>query len=390
MGGVTGDRIVEILSSAKTTVLNGLTLRHGQAIQAGFGGGLLVHGHGLGSRLQMEDVVIEANTAQFGGGLAADYIVNAGSLLLDNVVIRNNEAYLEGGGLAGFVSGSPNFVTIRNSQIYSNAALYNGGGIRISGDFGQHIKSAGDWLVQSSQVYSNTSEDGAGAGIATPGISTIPATTSAFQLTVLDSQLHDNHADNGGAIGNGDTLVVSRSTLDGNTASDVGGGIYSGRSGVTANQLTLVQSTLARNTAVFGGGLGLNTFETPTVTTLINSTLSDNSASEYGGAVYARGDGTRLQTFNTTIAGNQVVVPFHAGHTGIGAGLYITLSAVISAQNTLLAYNATRIGLDLPTPDDCFGPSSRTGSISSRRWPAAQWPELPRATSPDRIRYWGR
>jgi hypothetical protein len=360
-GGVTGDRVFEIVSSTKTTVLNGLTLRNGQQTQAGFGGGLLVHGHGLGSLLQMHDVVIENNTALYGGGLAADYTLNAGSMLLDNVVVRNNVADEEGGGIAGFVSADLNFVTIRNSQIYSNAASHNGGGIRISGDLGEGIKSAGDWLVANSQVYSNTSEVGGGAGIATPGISVIPATTSAFQLTVRDSRLYDNHARLGGAIINGDTLVVSRSTLDGNTASDEGGGIYNVRSGTKANQLTIVQSTLARNTALSGGSLSLNTFETPTVTTLINSTLSDNAAAEYGGAVYARGDGTRLQAFNTTITGNHVVVPFHAGHGGIGAGVYITLSAVISAQNTLLAYNATRVGLNLPLSDDCIGPLHSLG-----------------------------
>ena len=38
----------------------------------------------------------------------------------------------------------------------------------------------------------------------------------------------------------------------------------------------------------------------------------------------------------------------------MGGGLYITATAIVTAQNTLLADNSRRFHIDLPVPDDCY------------------------------------
>jgi CSLREA domain-containing protein len=352
-GAVTGDRVFEVMSKAQATHLYGITIRNGQA--ASGGAGLLVHGHGLGSLLQLRDTILENNSSGFvGGGLAADYSSAAGSLDLENVVLRNNVADTNGGGLAVTLplSGPYVGITIRNGQVYSNASTFDGGGIYVAGSgFPPISYSPGDLLIVNSQFFSNT------AGLFGGGIDNF---AGAFQLTVLDSHVHGNAADSfGGGILSGGSLDIARSTLQGNRALD-GGAVFSTRANPTSNSATIVQSTLSDNFALNGGGLYLSSNETPTLTTLINSTFSGNTASQFGAGIYTEGD-AQTQLFNSTVAGNQVVVPLFAGHGGMGGGLYVTQTAIITASNTLLADNDTRIGFNFPASDDCFGPLHSRG-----------------------------
>src|SRR5258707_6761494 len=68
-GAVTGDRVFQILSSAKATSLSGLTIRAGQKVSSTIteGGGLFWEGAPNGS-LRLSDMVFAANTALYGGG----------------------------------------------------------------------------------------------------------------------------------------------------------------------------------------------------------------------------------------------------------------------------------------------------------------------------------
>ena len=114
---------------------------------------------------------------------------------------------------------------------------------------------------------------------------------SAGNFTVNQATLQNGSADNGGAITNSGTLVVSTSTISGNTATDDGGGIRH-----NGGTLTITNSTLSNNTATYGGGIG--NYSTATV---INSTFSGNSASNNGGGI----DNKRtLTVVNSTFSGN--------------------------------------------------------------------------------------
>jgi len=117
----------------------------------------------------------------------------------------------------------------------------------------------------------------------------IAATVAISGLTIQNGLDYD-----GGAISNRGTLVLTNTTVSGNSAGDGGGGIFN------SGTLTVTNSTLSSNSATgnFGGGI-FNYFGTATV---INSTLSGNSSIVGGGGIDNHG-GTVTLTF-TTLSGN--------------------------------------------------------------------------------------
>ncbi len=122
------------------------------------------------------------------------------------------------------------------------------------------------------------------------------------------------------------------------------------------------RSTLSHNTAQYGVGIFYNDFVGQgSAMTLRNSTLSGNSASHFGGGLYAINQ-ARVTLDNATIAGNQVRRFFNQHYTIHGGGLVITSTAVITAQNSLIGNNILTDGITIPTPDDCYGPLRSLGN----------------------------
>ncbi len=338
-GAATGDRVFQILSSAKETSLSGLTIRNGKKVANTFdeGGGL--DWEGGGGHLHLSNVVFEGNAARYAGGLSLRYSSAGGSIQLDHVTLHANTATAAGGGLVADFSAALSDFVMSDSLVYSNTA-YEGGGLYFQGGLGPF----GQALLNSSEIYSNTAS--LSAAIENH------SGDASVSMVVLDSNLHNNHADYyGGAIGNYGTLVISSTTLDANSASMRGGGLYDYEGG----QVAIEQSTLSGNSAQSGGGIYSELFiHNSAALTLTNSTLSGNTAVHDGAGLYA--DGGQMQLFNVTIAGNHVVVPLGTFYPGMGGGLYITATAIVTAQNTLIADNTHRYRILPPEPDDCFGP----------------------------------
>jgi hypothetical protein len=94
-------------------------------------------------------------------------------------------------------------------------------------------------------------------------------------LTLMNSTISGNTADNGGGIfNNGGTLTLSGSTVSGNTAFQDGGGIDNSSVG-----LIVTNSTIANNKAVRGGGIAIVSSFNPAVqATLTSCTLYHNTA----------------------------------------------------------------------------------------------------------------
>jgi Chlamydia polymorphic membrane protein (Chlamydia_PMP) repeat len=67
-----------------------------------------------------------------------------------------------------------------------------------------------------------------------------------------------------------------RTTLDGNSAGRFGGGIFNLQTGSNALQefAHIEESTLRGNSAKYGGGIYHDGFITPSLMTLVNSTVS--------------------------------------------------------------------------------------------------------------------
>ena len=340
-GGVTGDRVFQVLASAKDTSISGLTIRNGKKVAKVFdeGGGLLWEGAISGS-LHLSDLVFRDNSANYAGGLSLRY-GQAISVDLENVVVRANRAMVgAGGGMAvDFGSGFGEFL-LKDSQVYSNTA-FQSGGMELFGTAPQ----IAPLRIEHTEVYSNTVTGIAGGIEAGAG-------SADFPLQIFNSHIYNNRAYEGGAMTIAGHVVLSQTTVASNTAVQ-GGGLYIYYGSATAD---IAQSTLSGNTAQYGGGLYsafLNPGLNHAAVTLTNSTLSSNTASHGGAGLYANGGS--FQLFNDTVAANRVAVPDGDPYAGLGGGVYISTTADLTANNTIIADNTHSYGALASVPDDCQG-----------------------------------
>ncbi|MFN2622804.1 MAG: choice-of-anchor Q domain-containing protein [Chthoniobacterales bacterium] len=232
-------------------------------------------------------------------------------------------------GGAIYVTANSSF-TADSSQFYSNSACFGGA---------LYVDAGGTLTVTSCDLHDNTISvfDGTQGG---------GAIYNAGTLTVDTDQLHDNHADGtGGALYNVPPgfMQVRNSVLRHNSAS---GGAAVG----TLSSGSIDKSTLADNTAEnYGGAIDCADESDQTKTfTVTASTLSGNSAGLQGGAIQSE---MKLTLINVTVSGNtgpQVINHFSrlltltnvtlAQNTGVG--LRLQSGATLAMSNTLLASNS--------------------------------------------------
>ena len=150
-------------------------------------------------------------------------------------------------------------------------------------------------------------------------------------------------------VGATEVTLQGLTITDGRT-SGVGGGILNG------GDLTVANSLIVDNFAQFGGGIAT---EGEAATTLVNTTLSDNRASEDGGGVSAEAGGT-VDLRSVTVSGNEADANRNGG--GNGGGIFASTGAAagtITLKNTLIAGNEDQGG----EADECA--RIGTGKITS-------------------------
>ena len=219
--------------------------------------------------------------------------------------------------------------SLREAIVAANAApgpdtitLPLGGGVRTRGIFGTVT------ILQS--VISQNSATKNGGGINAGQNATI---------TITDSTLDGNSADDGSAIDAGGAVTLTRTTISGNSSSDDGGGVLVGVS------LTAVNSTFSANSAADdGGGVIVLSGGTPALT---HSTVSDNSAlggdSAGGGLRVLRGGSADLQS--TIVAANPSGGDCSGSINSLGTNLDSDGSCDLQAAGDLSAANAMLGGL---------------------------------------------
>jgi hypothetical protein len=187
----------------------------------------------------------------------------------------------------------------------------------------------------------------------------------------------------GGGIHNAGTLVLMRSTVEGNTGI-VGGGIVN-----NFGTMTLADSSVSRNTSTDNGG---GVFTAGGGSHFTNVTISGNRSEANGGGIFKTGGA--LTMVNGTIVGN-VAQNVASGFSG-SASMQHTIVAANSDSNcsgavTTLGHNLedtdtcgfTGMG-DLPNRDPLSSAPSRTMaglSRPTRSCPAVP-PSMPARTTP--------
>jgi predicted outer membrane repeat protein len=183
-------------------------------------------------------------------------ILNYGSLTLVDSVVRDNSAPEFGGGILSW--GEEADLRLVGSVVRQNVADW-GGGIR---------NENGTLTLTDSVIRDNRAEDGGGGGIADEG----------GTMTVRGSRIRRNAATLGGGIHHWGFATLVDTVVARNTAEIEGGGIYAGDI-----QFTLVDSVVRGNTA---GDKGGGTFAGYGGLSLTRALVTANAAGTAGGGIF--------------------------------------------------------------------------------------------------------
>jgi hypothetical protein len=231
-------------------------------------------------------------------------------------------------------------VRLSYSRVFANTAGIYGLGGGVGG---------GDIVLQRSQVYGNR-VDGEGGGVVAYG-----------HAEVVHSVVHDNQATYGGGIYGFGQLTVRKSTISGNRAvpRDFLGGFFSSGGGIYANnpqrRSTVIDSTISGNSAhdhsaaLFTGDAAI-----------YNSTVTANEENGDHGTGSCQGRGAlsgemQLRLESTIVAGNSC--PFQGQNYDIGAG------SVVGSHNLIGTSN-------VPLPADTIATTPRLGPLADNGGPA--------------------
>lgn len=344
---VTHDRIFRILSSGNASI-SGVTITNGEEGKGGAienlgtlllddvivsnseatgngGGGIINDGgiFGVGATLTVFNSTITGNTARGGGGIHNQN----GTITISNTIISNNTSTAPvgnlgigvGGGISNVAREDDSTVTIYQSTITGNTAEgTGGGGINNSASLTDTTAT----LILNQTVVSGNHADpknvssvtGFGGGIRNGFADPANGNTSAI-LTVNDSIISGNEAVNGAGIGSGTTsttntltlkATLNNSTVSSNTTTYQTGGALEGSGGGLVNvngTMTLVNSTVSGNSATGtnatggqGGGIFNGDLSKAATLWLTNTTISNNTAQNS-----SKGDGVaNIENTDTT------------------------------------------------------------------------------------------
>lgn len=237
--------------------LDRLTLTNG-ATETGFGACLTLCGGGIFADTDSTVTIIDSKILNSFGNSAGG-IINSGNMTISGSLIRGNRAAYDGGGIRN--SGK---MTISQSSIVSNTTEFAYGGAGI-------YEETGTLLIDNSTIAYNRAQ-GSGGGIRSYGSLSI---------------------------------IINQSTMAHNSATNLGGGVFiestSGATGTTA-VLSIINSTISSNEADQGGGLyGSANLTTTLALTLTHTTVNENTG---GGIsiVPSSGGNDNSSVYNSIIA----------------------------------------------------------------------------------------
>ncbi|MGB8982935.1 MAG: choice-of-anchor Q domain-containing protein [Anaerolineales bacterium] len=244
------------------------------------GGGIFKDGGADRMPTTISSSTFEGNTADWGGG---GVFIWRTPLSIGGSTFLQNRAGEYGGGLA-YQNDSTETVLIRSTTFDGNVAELDGGAIHFSGQL----------MTLAYDTFRNNAAENGGAihnaEAALPTYIQRADTTMVIERGTIQDNTASTH---GGGVYNGGTLTVNQSVIAGNTSTSRGGGIHN------LGVVTVQDSTFRSNTAGLDGG-GLSTYRKAAVT---GSTFQDNSAKRGGGLASVGGDTTLTNdTFSKNFA----------------------------------------------------------------------------------------
>ena len=281
------DRVFQVLNA--NLELTDLWITGGSVPNGGGGGLALAGGSTVLRRVELSDNVADIGSGNNGGGILA---TNGTFLRLEDTDVLRNHTDGGGGGL--FATSTT--LEVVNSRLEDNVAVGGHGGMFVAND------------VSGGQL----------------GASVISGSRIANNRTA---------GNNGGVYYTGRPLTISDTTIVGNIAAGVAGGV-SVAAEYGSGTITIERSLLADNQASEGAGL----YVWYTDVILGNTTVSGNIATTNGGGVEVLGTDGGLTLTNSTITQN---------HAANGGGIWLASNRTLLVGDSVIAANTAATGVDL-------------------------------------------
>ena len=208
------------------------------------------------------------------------------------------------------------FVVGQGARLDLRNLTVSGGSPTSADQFGGLIFNEGGTLVVTDSTISGNSSSFNGGGI---------YNDEGGLVEVSGSTISDNWVDGwGGGIYNeqGGTVIVTDSTFHKNEAGDYGGGVFNRQGG----KVEVTDSTFSGNHAA-DNGAGIANFGTLTVS---GSTFSGNFGDFEGGGIYNEGE--QLKVTNSTFFGNE---------GGFGGGGIVSYGGQVEVVNSTISNNTS-------------------------------------------------
>ncbi len=268
---------------------------------------------GTGSVTLQRCIVTEnAAGSLYNGGGGGVFVDGMPLIIADSVIARNTAYFTDGGGVVVARAFGDITATISASEITGNTANGDGGGVfvtsRLFGDAGQATLEVTDSTISGNTAGGNGGGLSATAPFYTPYYTPyyIGLRTSRSERTCDVNITGDgrsqwlNKACGGGieaskdlvrapVAGGTTTVIVTNSTISGNTAGGWGGGAHAFAQYGGTTSLEISNSTVSGNDARGGGGVGVwGHYGAGTAgATISNSTITGNAAYyKSGGGLY--------------------------------------------------------------------------------------------------------
>ncbi len=344
--GVEAFRIFYVPAGSKL-VLNDLSIHNGRLDAPLRGGGI----YNSGGEVFLNNCAVYGNRVEEKcGGILNQY----GTMTLVDSRVKNNEAGIDGGGVCNWFGNLMMF----GSEVDGNTSGADGGGIFNVG----RADGLGNVFLSETDVTNNRAF-GAGAGICQQPVGS--ASDLMTTLTVVRSTISGNVAESvGGGVdvtGSSHDLITSRvevrdSTLSGNQGS-FGAGIFAWY----GTDLTVSGTSVLDNYAMNGSGGGVFVGDGSRLM-LARSTLADNSA---GGSGEFEGYGGALAVTDSVAEVRLCTLSGNEAQTRDGAAIWVSSGVGVDGQNTavkirgstIFQNQAQRVGAGIKA-DRMFGEAS--------------------------------
>jgi len=222
-------------------------------------------------------------------------------------------------------------LTLDSITVSNGSVASDSGGIFNARSGG--IFNAGAMMISNSSITGNTAEDIGGIG-------------NIGAMTISNSSITGNTAEGAGGIGNIGAMTISNSSITGNIAEDIGGIFNDGA-------MTISDSTLSGNASRFGSGGGIWNGDIGEMT-ISDSTVSGNFTEFDGSGIFNVG---AMTISDSTLSGNSA--------RSDGGGIFNGDAGEMTISNSTVSGNFARFGGGIHnTGEMTISNSSITGNFA--------------------------